>query len=230
MLATFMPKPFGHLTGNGGHFHMSLWDESGERDLFADDDDPNGLGLSQLGLPLHRRPEEARQGLHRGHRADRQQLQAADHDGRHADVRRDLVADLHHPRRQQPHPDAAAPRRPRRGPHGGRLVQPVPGGGGRSWPPAWTASSTASTPARTTTRTSTRSPPRSSRSAASSCCRPTCSTPPAIWPRTRCSARRSATPAPRTTSTTSSRRSRTEWAAYHEQVTPWEVKNYLTLF
>ena len=28
MLATFMAKPFGHLTGNGGHFHMSLWDES----------------------------------------------------------------------------------------------------------------------------------------------------------------------------------------------------------
>src|SRR3954469_24889567 len=48
MLATFMPKPFGHLTGNGGHFHMSLWDESGERDLFADDDDANGLGLSPL--------------------------------------------------------------------------------------------------------------------------------------------------------------------------------------
>src|SRR6185503_12527820 len=48
MLATFMPKPFGHLTGNGGHFHMSLWDESGERDLFAADDDANGLGLSQL--------------------------------------------------------------------------------------------------------------------------------------------------------------------------------------
>jgi glutamine synthetase len=48
MLATFMPKPFGHLTGNGGHFHMSLWDESGERDLFADDNDANGLGLSKL--------------------------------------------------------------------------------------------------------------------------------------------------------------------------------------
>ena len=28
LLATFMAKPFGHLTGNGGHFHMSLWDES----------------------------------------------------------------------------------------------------------------------------------------------------------------------------------------------------------
>lgn len=49
MLATFMPKPFSHLTGNGGHFHMSLWDESGKKDLFADPKDPNGLGLSQLG-------------------------------------------------------------------------------------------------------------------------------------------------------------------------------------
>ena len=48
MLATFMPKPFSHLTGNGGHFHMSLWDESGERDLFNDPDDPRGLGLSDL--------------------------------------------------------------------------------------------------------------------------------------------------------------------------------------
>ncbi len=25
LIATFMPKPFGHLTGNGCHFHMSLW-------------------------------------------------------------------------------------------------------------------------------------------------------------------------------------------------------------
>jgi glutamine synthetase len=49
LLATFMPKPFGHLTGNGGHFHMSLWDQDGERDLFPDDDDAQGLGLSKLG-------------------------------------------------------------------------------------------------------------------------------------------------------------------------------------
>jgi len=49
MLATFMPKPFSHLTGNGGHFHMSLWDADGGTDLFADSDDANGLGLSQLG-------------------------------------------------------------------------------------------------------------------------------------------------------------------------------------
>jgi glutamine synthetase len=25
-IATFMPKPFSNLTGNGAHFHMSLWD------------------------------------------------------------------------------------------------------------------------------------------------------------------------------------------------------------
>jgi glutamine synthetase len=49
LLATFMAKPFGHLTGNGGHFHMSLWDADGETDLFSDPDDPNGLGLSKLG-------------------------------------------------------------------------------------------------------------------------------------------------------------------------------------
>jgi glutamine synthetase len=49
LLATFMPKPFGHLTGNGGHFHMSLWDAAGERDLFDDPSDTSGLGLSPLG-------------------------------------------------------------------------------------------------------------------------------------------------------------------------------------
>jgi glutamine synthetase len=48
LIATFMPKPFSHLTGSGCHFHMSLWD--GERNLFAADpkDDPRGLGLSEL--------------------------------------------------------------------------------------------------------------------------------------------------------------------------------------
>jgi len=44
LLATFMPKPFTRLTGNGCHFHMSLWD--GETNVFLDDDDPRGLGLS----------------------------------------------------------------------------------------------------------------------------------------------------------------------------------------
>ncbi len=30
LIATFMPKPFAHLTGNGCHFHVSLW--KGERE------------------------------------------------------------------------------------------------------------------------------------------------------------------------------------------------------
>lgn len=41
--ATFMPKPFGHLTGNGCHFHLSLWDQAGEKNLFLDKSDENGL-------------------------------------------------------------------------------------------------------------------------------------------------------------------------------------------
>jgi glutamine synthetase len=44
--ATFMPKPFMHLTGNGCHAHVSLWDPEGETNLFHD---PEGeLGLSTL--------------------------------------------------------------------------------------------------------------------------------------------------------------------------------------
>jgi glutamine synthetase len=48
LIATFMPKPFAHLTGNGAHLHMSLWD--GEKNLFEEDPekDPRGLGLSEL--------------------------------------------------------------------------------------------------------------------------------------------------------------------------------------
>jgi len=45
-LATFMPKPFSNLTGNGLHIHSSLWE--GDRPLFADDDDARGLGLSPM--------------------------------------------------------------------------------------------------------------------------------------------------------------------------------------
>jgi glutamine synthetase len=48
LIATFMPKPFAHLTGNGCHFHVSLW-KDGEN-VFERDaaDDPRGLGLSEL--------------------------------------------------------------------------------------------------------------------------------------------------------------------------------------
>ena len=49
LIATFMPKPFGHLTGNGCHFHMSLWKDGENVFEVADpSDDPRGLGLSEL--------------------------------------------------------------------------------------------------------------------------------------------------------------------------------------
>ena len=45
--ATFMPKPFANLTGNGCHAHVSLWDTAGKKSLFSD---PKGeLGISKLG-------------------------------------------------------------------------------------------------------------------------------------------------------------------------------------
>lgn len=47
--ATFMPKPFTHLTGNGCHAHVSLWDRAGKKNLFETSPrDPRGLGLSPL--------------------------------------------------------------------------------------------------------------------------------------------------------------------------------------
>jgi glutamine synthetase len=48
MLATFMPKPFSHLTGNGLHLHLSLWGEDGS-EVFAAESDSRGLGVSSLG-------------------------------------------------------------------------------------------------------------------------------------------------------------------------------------
>jgi glutamine synthetase len=43
LLATFMPKPFAQLTGNGAHCHMSLWDEANRQNLFLDERDASGL-------------------------------------------------------------------------------------------------------------------------------------------------------------------------------------------
>ena len=48
LAATFMPKPFGNLTGSGLHLHSSLWDAATGAELFADPGDPRGLGLSQM--------------------------------------------------------------------------------------------------------------------------------------------------------------------------------------
>ena len=62
-IATFMPKPFTSLTGNGCHFHMSLWKDGAN--VFLDEDDGRGLGLSETaygfigGLKAHARAYSA---------------------------------------------------------------------------------------------------------------------------------------------------------------------------
>lgn len=45
--ATFMPKPFLNLTGNGCHAHISVWDKAGTENRFYDSADE--MGLSQRG-------------------------------------------------------------------------------------------------------------------------------------------------------------------------------------
>ncbi len=44
--ATFMPKPFANLTGNGTHCHISIWNRTGKRNLMSDK--KGELGLSSL--------------------------------------------------------------------------------------------------------------------------------------------------------------------------------------
>jgi len=54
--ATFMPKPFMNLTGNGCHVHVSVWDKSGTKNLFLDKSDADGLsrqGYHFLGGIMH---------------------------------------------------------------------------------------------------------------------------------------------------------------------------------
>ncbi|MDP6515030.1 MAG: type III glutamate--ammonia ligase, partial [Alphaproteobacteria bacterium] len=57
--ATFMPKPFASLTGNGCHCHASLWNKGGSRNLFADAKGALGnsaLAYQFLGGVLHSAP------------------------------------------------------------------------------------------------------------------------------------------------------------------------------
>ncbi len=44
--ATFMPKPFTNLTGNGCHAHVSFWDKAGRKNKFLDA--KGELGMSKL--------------------------------------------------------------------------------------------------------------------------------------------------------------------------------------
>ena len=228
-LATFMPKPFGHLTGNGCHFHVSLWDKAGKKNLFDGNQGRARLRALRRRLPLHRRPHPSRRRGLGDRRADRQLVQA--HRRRRARLRRDLVAGVCGLGRQQPHADDPRAGRPaHRAPRHRRLGQPVPRRHGRP-----------------------RGGPRRHRAQA----RPgpaehgqplhgdgaggqaQAHQEPADDARRRhrraaqgraCCATGSATPAPSTTATTSPTRSSREFQAWHSQVSEWEVDRYLTLF
>lgn len=47
-IATFMAKPFATRTGSGAHMHYHLADAATGANLFVDESDPRGLGLSRL--------------------------------------------------------------------------------------------------------------------------------------------------------------------------------------
>lgn len=47
MICSFMPKPSASTAGNGMHFHLSIADAKGNN-LFNDDSDANGMGLSKM--------------------------------------------------------------------------------------------------------------------------------------------------------------------------------------
>lgn len=46
--ATFMPKPFENLTGNGCHAHISVWDKDGTNNIFIDEADELGLSAGAM--------------------------------------------------------------------------------------------------------------------------------------------------------------------------------------
>jgi len=58
-VATFMPKPYSHLPGNGLHLHLSLWDATGQQDLSrgqTDEEPLSPLGRHFLGGLLAHAP------------------------------------------------------------------------------------------------------------------------------------------------------------------------------
>ena len=124
--ATFMPKPFPHLTGNGCHAHVSVWDAAGERNLFLDEGDEMGLSRVAyhfLGGVLHH--ADALCSLFNPTVNSYKRINApVTASGAH------LVAERGELVRQQPHPHGADPGGgPLRAPPHGRGGEPVPASG-----------------------------------------------------------------------------------------------------
>ena len=174
LLATFMPKPFAHLTGNGAHHHISLWDAENKTNLFEDESDANGL--SQLaywfmGGVLHHAPALAAVTCPIVNSYKRL-IRGAPRSGATWAPR------LRHLWRLQPHADDPHSR-PRAGSRTASwTAQPTPTSPVPPCsPPGWTASSASLTPAPATTTTSTKCPRTSYAPAASASSPPTSATP-----------------------------------------------------
>ena len=181
-------------------------------------------------LPVHRRAEGAREGVHRADGADGHLVQAA-RDG-HAQ-RVELGARVRELRLQQPHADAAHPGgRPDRGPHRRRLMQPVPRRDRRARRRASTGSRTASTPGDPTTELNLHelTEDRAQGARRGAAARATCWTPPASSSRTTCCARRSGKTAREDYVDYYVKTKQDEFAEWHNEVTPWEINRYLQLF
>ncbi len=201
LIATFMPKPFAHLTGNGCHFHMSLW-KDGENVFDADpSDDPHGMGLSETayhfigGLKAHAKAYIA---VTAPTVTSYKRLVSA------RAQRLDVGAGVHQLRLQQPHPDAPHP-------GAGRIEDRTVDG---SCNPYLAAAAMLAAgldgmekgldPGEPTTELNLHELTEDERDELGvEMLRRTCSTPPASSSRTTCCARRSAHRRARTTSTTS---------------------------
>ena len=155
LIATFMPKPFAHLTGNGCHFHMSLWD--GDTNLFARDrdDDPRNLGLSELaynfigGLKAHAKAYIA---LTAPTVSSYKRLVIGAPASGATWAPAYVTYGWNNRTMMLRIPDGG----PDRGPHRGRLLQSLPGRRPRCSPRAWTGSSAGSIRAIRRPRTCTR--------------------------------------------------------------------------
>ena len=124
--ATFMPKPFLNLTGNGCHAHVSLWNKSG-KNVFEDAQGEMGLSKDAynfIGGLIH--SADALAAITNPTVNSYKRINAP-----RTTVGRHLVAQHRHLRRQQPHAHDPHPRRrPLRAAPRRRCDQPLPAAGG----------------------------------------------------------------------------------------------------
>ena len=107
-----MPKPFSHLTGNGCHFHISLWDPSGETQPVRRRRRHARLRPLGAGVPVHGR--RARAHARAASAIVAPTVNSYKRIGVGAPtLGRDVVAGLRGLGRQQPHPDDPRAGRPR---------------------------------------------------------------------------------------------------------------------